>query len=704
MINSRTFKYKVTPLIWIALGLAALLLAPPLPSNTEHGMTALVLWTAVITIAAMSPVPLPRGGSFLLSPALDLGALLVFGPAAAAWYGVVSRLIAGTAERWTPFHRTLSPVGAAPLALVCAGFVYRGITGPEAFLPVAGIHIPGFLVAGVAYSAVMGGTQVASGILDNPNRPSSRYVRWFAQDVGLKLLLVPFAALLAVTQVQIGILGVALFLLPLLLVRYAIKLWIETRQAHMETVRLLVGALDDVDPFTRGYSLRVAHRAVAMARHMQLPEKEVEDIEYAALLHDIGRTAILRETLNKAGRLSKGEQEVMQTHPRVGYEMVRKLGLFSNSAGIVLSHHEQPNGEGYPLGTRGDGVPLGARIISVASAYDAMTSDRPYRRGLSPEEAIEELLRNSGTQFFPEVVEALIAVSTQGEIDETVEVYTSDMPKAVAVSRPLPEKRKRSFASQVPMVLSLPGPEVTELHLDLGRGLRAAAAAASDLGCVRENNEDSMLLTGSENGLLMVVSDGVGGAAAGEVASRIAVETAERSWKQSNTSLVEIAQEANRKILERASQDQACEGMASTFTALSLSGSTLELGHVGDSRAYLISNGQFRQLTEDHTLETELRSLAAGAEVSGAGHVLTRSLGINGGMEVDVCADPPVLEPGDIILLCSDGLTGVVSDEEMVSVASKADPLTACRKLIDLARDCGGPDNITVLISKVEAA
>jgi len=186
--------------------------------------------------------------------------------------------------------------------------------------------------------------------------------------------------------------------------------------AHVETIRCLMSVIDAGSPFTRGYSFRVARLAGQLADELKLGAESRIDLEYAALLHDIGRSAIHRDVFLQVGPLSDGEQALVRSHPQVGYALLKTLPLLERVAGIVLSHHERPDGRGYPDGLTGDRIPVESRIIMVASAFDALAVDRPYRRGLGMDGAIEEICRHAGTQFFPDVVAALVRVRDSGRL------------------------------------------------------------------------------------------------------------------------------------------------------------------------------------------------------------------------------------------------------------------------------------------------
>src|SRR5919201_2241083 len=177
------------------------------------------------------------------------------------------------------------------------------------------------------------------------------------------------------------------------------------RAARFRAAASLARAVDARDVYTGSHSQRVAELAARMARRLGLAEEEVELTRLAASLHDLGKLAIPEEILRKPGPLTEPERIVLERHPQIGFRMLESLGV-DPVAEWVLHHHERWDGSGYPDGLPGETIPLGARIIFVADAYDAMTSERVYRRRVTPAEAIAELERCAGTQFDPEIVTA----------------------------------------------------------------------------------------------------------------------------------------------------------------------------------------------------------------------------------------------------------------------------------------------------------
>lgn len=172
------------------------------------------------------------------------------------------------------------------------------------------------------------------------------------------------------------------------------------------------------DAYTGSHVDRIKGYAAAIAQELELPPAEIDTIRHAAQLHDIGKLAIPTDILRKPGPLSRPEWRTVEQHPVIGSQILERVSFLRDAAPLVRHHHERYDGSGYPAGLSGDEIPLGARIIAVADAFDAMISDRPYRRALSFRKAIAELRTHAGTQFDPQVVAAFLEVLDQaGSID-----------------------------------------------------------------------------------------------------------------------------------------------------------------------------------------------------------------------------------------------------------------------------------------------
>ncbi|RMG10634.1 MAG: response regulator [Deltaproteobacteria bacterium] len=187
----------------------------------------------------------------------------------------------------------------------------------------------------------------------------------------------------------------------------------ELNQAYQATLESLAAALDAREKDTGRHSQRVMRYTAAIAAKMGIRGQLLIDIARGALLHDIGKIGVSDNILLKPGKLTPEEWEEMREHPRIGYEMVKDIPYLEPAAEIILAHQEKFDGTGYPAGLKGCAIPLGARIFSVADAYDAIVSDRPYRKGQSHEAAAQEIARCAGTQFDPAVVEVFLAMDPE---------------------------------------------------------------------------------------------------------------------------------------------------------------------------------------------------------------------------------------------------------------------------------------------------
>ena len=180
---------------------------------------------------------------------------------------------------------------------------------------------------------------------------------------------------------------------------------LELGNANKDLVASLVSAIEAKDKYTLGHSERVSKYAVTLANKLGLPEEKVEELRVAGLLHDVGKIGIDDEILKKPAKLTKAEYEEVKKHPAIGSWILNTLELSDTTMDAINYHHERFDGKGYPLGLSGKELSLEAQIIALSDAYDAMTSDRPYRKAMSNEEAIQEIKKCSDTQFNPELVQ-----------------------------------------------------------------------------------------------------------------------------------------------------------------------------------------------------------------------------------------------------------------------------------------------------------
>jgi diguanylate cyclase (GGDEF)-like protein len=185
----------------------------------------------------------------------------------------------------------------------------------------------------------------------------------------------------------------------------------------LQTVLSLAKVVEIKDPYTRGHSERVKEYAVAIAQQLALKRKEIDELAYAALLHDVGKISVPSEVLNKRAKLTPEEYRLVYQHPVVGETIVRDIELLSNVSPLIRHHHERYDGQtdgiaypGYPDGLKGEQIPFGARILAIADVFDAMTTDRPYRLGIPKEKVVAEMQQAAGIQFDPNIFAAFLTV------------------------------------------------------------------------------------------------------------------------------------------------------------------------------------------------------------------------------------------------------------------------------------------------------
>jgi HD-GYP domain-containing protein (c-di-GMP phosphodiesterase class II) len=393
--------YAAVVLLGVALAVACF------PGVRPVSWVPLVWWVLFVVAADVSAIKLPGGRAYIaVSSSLDYAAIALFGPAAAALIAVLSTSITQIAIHRRPPHRVLFNICLFIVTIMVSGYAYR-VFGGESAKSLGALMLPLGVCGLVYFSVNTGAVSLVIALSQNENawRVWQSTYAWTLTHL---VAFVPLGALIVVVYNVVGLPGVALFLLPLLLARYTFKLYTDMRQEHLDTVRALTSAIDASDPFTRGHSERVTEYAVAIARELGLSEQRVMTIEYASLIHDMGKISLQHSILLKPGKLTDEEWERMKTHPETGARIVSDLRFLRGAKDVVLHHHERFDGLGYPHGLAGSEIPLEARIVKVADAFDAMMSDRPYRPSLGTDAAISELERGKGSEFDPSVVDAFV--------------------------------------------------------------------------------------------------------------------------------------------------------------------------------------------------------------------------------------------------------------------------------------------------------
>jgi putative nucleotidyltransferase with HDIG domain len=389
----------------IAAGMAALGLgllgARPVANDLPVAIVLLVLATA----AQLRPVHLTQKIKITVEDAETFAAALLLGPGPAMLVAAASTALAGLRARTSWYNRAFN-VAAVAIDTGAAAFAFLvladGASPSVATLPA--------IAAAAVLKFGIGSTVVDTAVaLQLRRRPLAKWWARHRRDAAPLLSLYVIGAIGAMaasdSPLTLGFIA-APSALVYLAIRNAAHLQAHTKQAARALARLI----EQRDRYTYGHSERVADYAERLARAMRLEQVQIDLIREAAFLHDIGKIATPDQILMKPGALDACEQEVMHDHAEHGYALLEKLPAFWEGAEFVRSHHERVDGSGYPRGLRGWELPLEVSIIAVADSYDAMTTDRVYRKALPWPAVRAELLRERGQQWHASVVDAFLAM------------------------------------------------------------------------------------------------------------------------------------------------------------------------------------------------------------------------------------------------------------------------------------------------------
>ncbi len=373
------------------------------------------IWLVLIFFLAMSvfaefiPVDLPMAGSITIGFPIDFVIILVYGPALAMLISAMSAIISEALEKKTSWYKIIFNASQYALSVGVAGLTYQYIGGAVGFQNFFKFALPAALCA-LTYCVI---NSILVTMVISFSQETKITTIWrvnIKEMIPSYLAEAPMGFLMAIVYVEVGIIGILLFFLPLLLARRSFELYTKMRKVYLDTIRALAAAIDAKDPYTKGHSERVAETSVALALELNLSDRDIENIEYTALLHDIGKIGIADNILGKRSSLTDKEFDKIKEHTVMGAKIIEPVDFLKNSYKAIYHHHERYNGKGYPDGIKNEDIPILARIIAVADAYDAMGSDRPYRKKLNMSNILKELKDQSGKQFDPEVVKALISI------------------------------------------------------------------------------------------------------------------------------------------------------------------------------------------------------------------------------------------------------------------------------------------------------
>ncbi|MBV1758830.1 MAG: HD domain-containing protein [Dethiosulfatibacter sp.] len=405
-----------------ALGLMALLfLVVIMLSFNVDNWSMVALFSLFTIIAETFLVQIPGVGAISVSFAITLAAIILGGPLSAIIVSVCGIVFSkpyvegrGYVHIFnTPVYKTIFNVAQNILYTGLAALVYLVLHSRFFFLG----ELDPVSITGSIMTFLLVNTLIMTFLIITLSGGKFFYI-WsdnFRGTIVNVMAVGLLGVIVALAYDNYGAGAVVLFFIPLMLSRYSFKLYVDMRKNYYDTVKALINAIEAKDPYTSGHANRVGEYSVAIAQEINLSPKQIEIIKNAALLHDIGKIGIDDRILNKQERLSDLELEVIRNHPSIGYDIIKDIGFLKDVMNIVKHHHEKWDGSGYPMGLKGSEIPIETTILTISDSYDAMTTDRPYRKALSSEEAIKELLKYSGTQFNPEIIDK--AIETLRKID-----------------------------------------------------------------------------------------------------------------------------------------------------------------------------------------------------------------------------------------------------------------------------------------------
>ena len=386
-----------------------------------HEAFPFIFFALLAILSETQTVTINDDNCVTITSAVAICAALVCGPTAAAWVAAVSVVGSVTKYHGKSHHifntrPEISLFNASTYALTISVFsLVYGLLGGRIIHSGRGLdsviseitHSAGQMIAAVCLSTFVNTVIIAVYLAITSHRSIFRI--WTSNLLWsvLSIIIVGMIGILITTvYAAYSWFFVVLFFLPFLLARYVFILYKDLQHNYLQTVKSLASAIEAKDEYTIGHSKRVEAYCCITADEMHLSEKRTEALRYAALLHDIGKIGIDEQILNKTHNLTESEWNEVKQHPEKGAHIIEDIDFLSKSVDIIKSHHERYDGRGYPNGLDGKSLSVESMILSVADAYDAMTSNRPYRKTLSHEEALAELYRGSGRQFSPEVVKA----------------------------------------------------------------------------------------------------------------------------------------------------------------------------------------------------------------------------------------------------------------------------------------------------------
>ncbi len=428
-------KLYVTAVLLAALGFS-FYLAP------QYGIpdtSSFLLFVFLSIVVESMAVPLPNDSAVSVGYAIGLAVMIIQGPLATALccsIGVAFRVLKlsdGTYSHIgnTPLYKTLFNGSQCFLSIGVPSVIYYAFNtqvGDRTFY----LHIIPLLIALTSYLII--NTTIITVLFSILSKESfwHLFMNNFKWTLPNSFIIATLGIFISLLYLNYGSIIMLLFFGPLLLARHSFKLYLDMKKLYMESVYALSKAVEAKDPYTNGHSQRVSNYAQELGAYLQLTGKQINNLRTAALLHDIGKIGIADSILNKPAKLSELEMHKIKSHPSIGIEILNDVYFFNEIKSIIYQHHERFDGKGYPQGLSGDAVQIEAYVLSVADAFDAMTSDRSYRRGMTPQQAMAIIEKETGQQFHPLVAKGFIEMLHSRK--DLIQCYSPEQSDSVALS------------------------------------------------------------------------------------------------------------------------------------------------------------------------------------------------------------------------------------------------------------------------------
>jgi putative nucleotidyltransferase with HDIG domain len=369
-----------------------------------------ILFGLLIFTSDNLSAPLPKTGSVSVNFGLSLASLIIFGPSTALIVTLISIFNIKELVKRVPYYKHLFNAGQYLLSFSAVAVLFELFYDRSQTNFFYSRNI--WVIILITYIFFILNTTLTAGAisLSSGTNILNVWIFNFAWLIPFQFFLSSMAIAIAFLYQRYSPFTLIFTSLPLIIAQYTYLLRIKERRTILNSIMQIVKIIEAKDVYTAGHSMRVAAYSEKIARGMRLNEYDIEIVKNLANLHDIGKIQIDLSILNKKDKLTDKDWVEIKKHPVISYEVVKQIDFLKDKALSILYHHERIDGKGYPFGKKEEEIPLFAKILSVADSYDAMTTDRPYKKALTDEQSLVELENNKGGQFDAKVCDVMIGI------------------------------------------------------------------------------------------------------------------------------------------------------------------------------------------------------------------------------------------------------------------------------------------------------